>query len=280
MTFSVHKSVESIRLFSRNAAVRPTLIPTMGALHDGHRELIRHATTYGRPVVVSIFVNPLQFGPQEDFNRYPGNLEEDLYLAREAGADCVWTPTPDVLTPTDLTFSIDPGPLGDVLCGMFRPGHFRGVSTIVLKLFSAVEPGAAVFGWKDAQQFILISRMVRDLNLPIEMIGVETVRESDGLAMSSRNRYLSPDHRSQASQLGRTLMDTQDWAYRVQPKSAEIIDRVQQQLCSIPGVVEIQYVSCVSKTSLQPLAQPIPGDTLLAAAIRFPEVRLIDNVRW
>jgi pantoate--beta-alanine ligase len=174
------------------------LVPTMGALHEGHLALVRAAREHAERVIVSIFVNPLQFGPAEDFNRYPRTLDQDTTLLAEAGADLVFAPAPDDMTPPGMLFSVDPGPMADVLCGHYRPGHFTGVCTIVTKLFQVARPGHAYFGWKDAQQFLILRRMVEELNIPVTLQAVETIREADGLAMSSRNNYLTPELRAAA----------------------------------------------------------------------------------
>jgi pantoate--beta-alanine ligase len=282
MAITVLHSIEQVRNHYRQTPVRPVLVPTMGALHAGHEALIRHAATLERPVVVSIFVNPLQFGPSEDFDRYPRTPEADLALAEAAGADVVWIPDSAEMTPPNLTVTVDPGPLGDALCGRFRPGHFRGVCTIVLKLFQVVQPSAAVFGWKDAQQFVILSRMVSDLNLPLEMIGVETQREPDGLARSSRNRYLSPEHRAEAALIGQTLLALQQEVAQAPhpPAVSELIQKVRTKLNQLSGAELVQYVECVSLDTLSPIVAVQPGNTLFAVAVKYPEARLIDNVRF
>jgi pantoate--beta-alanine ligase len=260
----------------------PVLVPTMGALHEGHGRLIEVAASLGGPVIVSIFVNPLQFGPTEDFGKYPRTLEADLALAVQAGADAVWLPTVEDLTPQGMIVSVDPGPMGDRLCGAWRPGHFRGVATIVMKLFQCVRPRASVFGWKDAQQMIILSKMVEDLNVGVEIIGVETVREPSGLAMSSRNRYLSPEMRDEAAAIGQALLEAK--AYAISQGgvvvSSEICQRVRTGIERHPVLKKIQYVECVSTVDLAPLEKSVPGQTLLAVAVRLDQARLIDNVRW
>lgn len=176
-----------------------TFVPTMGALHDGHASLVRLAAEGQGPVVVSDFVNPTQFAPGEDFDAYPRDLDGDAEIAAAAGADVLWAPDVDEVYPEGFTTSVDPGPLGLELCGATRPGHFVGVATVVTRLFGLVRPTRAIFGRKDYQQLVMLQRVTRDLALDIDIIGAPTVRETDGLAMSSRNRYLSPAERQQAT---------------------------------------------------------------------------------
>ena len=176
-----------------------SFVPTMGALHDGHASLIRAAAGFGDPVVVSDFVNPTQFGPDEDYARYPRDLEGDAAIAAEAGADVLYAPAVDEVYPPGFQTTVDPGPLADELCGATRPGHFVGVATVVTRLYGLVRPRRALFGRKDYQQLVLMQRVARDLALPVEVLGAPTVREADGLALSSRNRYLSPEERAAAA---------------------------------------------------------------------------------
>jgi pantoate--beta-alanine ligase len=254
---------------------RVALVPTMGALHDGHAALVRRARaeTDG-PVVVSVFVNPLQFAPGEDLDRYPRTLEADLEVCAAAGADLVFAPTvAEVYPGGDPQVTVDPGPLADVLEGAVRPGHFRGVLTVVAKLFGLVRPDLAVFGEKDYQQLVLVRRMVADLCLGVEVIGVPTQREPDGLALSSRNVYLDADQRTRATILSRALAAAQARASYGVPAARWAAMSV---LAEDPGL-ELDYLA-VRGTDLAELDDPaaVPGRALVAA--RFGNTRLIDNV--
>jgi len=254
-------------------------VPTMGYLHEGHATLIRKAADIAHVVIVSIFVNPLQFGPNEDFERYPRDLGHDLQLASRAGATHIFYPSADLLTPKDLQVMVEPGPMGEVLCGRSRPGHFRGVCTIVAKLFNIVQPDFAVFGWKDAQQLLIIRKMVQDLNFPVEIIGVETVREPDGLAMSSRNIYLSPDERQRANVLAQALTEAKQQALTGKKSAAElrnyVIARLQNDMRG-----RVDYVEVVRMSDLSSLEEIEVGNTMIAAAVFLGTTRLIDNIRF
>lgn len=234
-------------------------VPTMGALHPGHLALVRRAHQEGAPVLVSIFVNPTQFGPSEDLATYPRTLERDLELCREAGAAAVYAPTPEDMYRPGGTTWVEVGPLAEPLCGRFRPGHFRGVATVVAKLFLRSQPQKAYFGEKDYQQLQVIRAMVRDLDFPLEVVGVPTVREPDGLAMSSRNAGLGPEARHQATQLYRAL---QAGPARAGPMLRE-------------AGIEPQYLEFVDPETLEPVTRP-PG--VLAVAAYVGGVRLIDNL--
>jgi pantoate--beta-alanine ligase len=254
-------------------------VPTMGYLHDGHAALIRRAREVAPRVVVSVFVNPLQFGPAEDFERYPRDPARDLKIAAAAGATDMFMPAAREFTPASIAFSVDPGSMARALCGKSRPGHFAGVATIVAKLFNAVQPTHAVFGWKDAQQFIILRKMVSDLDFPVQMVGVETIREPDGLAMSSRNVYLSPEERAQSPEIHSALAHAcrrfeRDGEARTSALVRDIRARVESKTCA-----KVDYVRAVSINALLPLARIAPGNTLIAIAARFSKARLIDNVR-
>ena len=197
-------SIAAVRSF-RAARQRVVFVPTMGNLHDGHISLMQQAHRHGDAVIASIFVNRLQFGPNDDFDRYPRTFDDDCERLRKAGVEAVFAPDEDTLYPEPQTYVVDPPEIQHQLEGEFRPGHFRGVATVVLKLFNIVQPSAALFGKKDYQQFLVLSNMVRQLAMPIEVIGGETVRAEDGLALSSRNGYLSPEERAEAPVLYRTL---------------------------------------------------------------------------
>ncbi len=254
------------------------IVPTMGALHEGHLTLVRHAKAAADRVIVSIFVNPLQFGPGEDFDRYPRNLEEDSELLQSAGADIVFTPNVDDMTPADMRVTVDPGPMGDVLCGQYRPGHFRGVCTIVTKLFHITRPGQAYFGWKDAQQFLILRKMVQDLNFPVAMHGIETMREADGLAMSSRNAYLNPDERHGATVLFRSLEKARTSHVGGQSAAVDLTAEIRGIIATEP-LAKLQYCEVMRMDTLEPVDNVLPGNTLIAVAAHFGETRLIDNIR-
>jgi pantoate--beta-alanine ligase len=249
-----------------------TLVPTLGALHDGHARLLDVAAPRPGSLVVSIFVNPLQFGPGEDLARYPRPLEADLDLCRAHGVDVVFAPAVSQMYPSgEPLVTIDPGPLGAILEGARRPGHFRGVLTVVAKLFGLVRPDTAVFGDKDYQQLVLVERMVADLCLPVEVVAVETVREPDGLAMSSRNRYLSDAERRAAGVVSRCLAAGRAAGPR---GAAEVLAEAEAVLADEPGVA-VDYLRLTSPD----LAEPAPsGDARLLVAATVGTTRLIDNV--
>ena len=251
-------------------------VPTMGYLHEGHASLIRHARKRADEVVVSIFVNPAQFGPGEDYQTYPKDLDRDLRLIREAGADTVFIPSAEEMYPPDFATFVHVEGLTEGLCGVARPGHFRGVTTVVAKLFTSVKPHLAVFGQKDAQQALVIRRMVRDLNLDVEVQIAPTVREPDGLAMSSRNIYLNPDERLQAPALYQALRLAQQMARAGERNAPKIIQKMRDLISERPGA-RIDYVSIVDTQGLRPVEQ-LAGEVLVAVAVRFGRARLIDNV--
>jgi pantoate--beta-alanine ligase len=247
------------------------VVMTMGALHDGHAQLIRTARQQAEQVIVTIFVNPLQFGPNEDLDRYPRTLDADLKICRSEGADIVFAPTPDVVYPAgDPLVRVDPGPLGARLEGASRPGHFAGMLTVVLKLLHLTAPQLAFFGEKDFQQLVLIRRMVRDLDLPVQIVGVPTVRESDGLARSSRNRYLDPAQRTAALALSRALAAGSAAAPHGR---AAVLAAVEQELTRDPLVVP-DRIDLVDPDTLED-ATTGPARLLLAA--KLGSTRLIDN---
>jgi pantoate--beta-alanine ligase len=249
-------------------------VPTMGNLHAGHLALVRQAMGAGRPVVVSLFVNPLQFGPGEDYERYPRTLEADCALLRDAGVDIVFAPDTAELYPEPQRFLVQP-PLADELCGAFRPGHFAGVCTVVLKLFNLVQPRLAVFGRKDYQQLFLIKAMVRQLNLPIEILAGETVRDADGLALSSRNAYLSAAQRAEAPRLYAVLSDLKQ---RLEAGARDLpaLEAAARVELEAHGW-QVDYVSVRSQATLLP---PGAGECALVVlgAARLGQTRLIDNV--
>jgi len=251
-------------------------VPTMGALHEGHLSLVRAARRECDVVVVTIFVNPTQFGPSEDFDNYPRTLDTDLVACTNEGVDYVFTPTADAMYPQGSATWVEVERLTDGLCGSSRPGHFRGVTTVVAKLLNITQPDKAYFGEKDYQQMVVIRRMVADLGMPVEIVGMPIVREPDGLAMSSRNRYLSPDERRDALVLPRSLEDART---RVEEgeRSAEIIANEIRNRVGQVGRARIDYVSVVDANTLEPVDR-IEGTVLVAMAVYIGSTRLIDNV--
>ncbi len=247
------------------------LVPTMGALHEGHRALVRAARERAGSVVVSVFVNPTQFGPGEDLDRYPRTWDADLAALTEEGADAVFhPPVAEVYPPGALGVTVDPGPLGDVLEGAVRPGHFAGVLTVVAKLFGLARPDLALFGEKDYQQLVLVRAMARELALPVEVVGVPTVREDDGLALSSRNRYLAPEERARAAALHRALRTGADAGPR---GAGAVLAAARGVLAEAPGLVP-DYLE-LTDPDLGPAPAAGPARLLLAA--RAGATRLLDN---
>jgi len=253
-------------------------VPTMGALHQGHERLIEQARHECSRVVVSIFVNPLQFDRADDLERYPRTLDADIDLCGRLGVDLVFVPTVHEMYPTPPACTVDPGPLAVALCGAHRPGHFRGVATVVLKLLHMVGADRAYFGEKDAQQLAIIRRLVADFNLPVAIVGVPTVREADGLAISSRNVHLSPDERRLAPALYRALCEARDQiaAGVVDPSvtKASALKRIPKD----PGV-RLEYLEIVNPEDMQPVER-ISGPVCVAGAMWVGATRLIDNVMY
>jgi len=253
------------------------LVPTMGALHEGHLSLVDRAKESGDAVVATIFVNPLQFGPSEDLARYPRDEESDLRRLEERGADLAFVPSVNAIYPEGSpSVTVDPGPMAEVLCGPWRPGHFRGVLTVVAKIFGLVRPDRAVFGRKDYQQAVLIRRMVRDLDLGVEIELAPIVRESDGLAMSSRNAYLTPEERGQASELFRALTGARVAFTSGERRTARLKIIVERQLAA-HALLHLQYVEVVDPSTLEAAEEAGPSDVALLAA-SCGTTRLIDNV--
>jgi pantoate--beta-alanine ligase len=252
------------------------LVPTMGALHEGHASLIRAARAETGFVIVSIFVNPTQFGPKEDLARYPRTLDQDLDLCRQTGADLVFSPEVPAIYPPGFRTYVEVHGLQGVLCGASRPGHFRGVATVVLKLFNIVQPDFAYFGQKDAQQARLIRQMVRDLDVPIQIRTCPIVREPDGLALSSRNRYLSPAQRQQAVVLSEALEMARRQVENGERDAPTVQQAVAGHIATAPEAI-IDYVAVVDLDTLQPLSR-LQGQVLVAVAVTFGTTRLIDNI--
>ncbi len=259
----------------RRIGKRIGLVPTMGALHEGHLSLVRAARAECGCTVVSIYVNPSQFGPNEDFAKYPRTLEADLALLAGCGTDLAFAPgNEEVYRPGHAAW-VEPGGIAEPLEGQFRPGHFRGVATVVLKLFNMVQPDAAYFGQKDYQQALVIRRMAADLDLPVAIRVCPTVREPDGLAISSRNRYLSPSARQRAVVLWKSLELAGRLVQQGQ-RSAEAIAARMRELIGTAADARIDYVALVDPETLQPV-ETITGRTLAALAVRIENTRLIDN---
>lgn len=249
-------------------------VPTMGYFHEGHLSLMRQAKKETDKVIVSIFVNPIQFGPKEDFKRYPRDLKRDLEMAKSVGVDIVFYPKEKDMYPKDYKTYVRVKELENRLCGKFRPGHFQGVCTVVLKLFNIVMPHIAYFGQKDAQQAIIIKRMVKDLNIPVKIKVMPIVREKDGLAMSSRNTYLNEKERKDAVILYKGLKLAKDLVKEGLTDSSYIIKRVKRFIK--PKVTKIDYVEIVDTKNLLPL-EKIEREALLALAVWIGDTRLIDN---
>ena len=252
------------------------LVPTMGALHEGHGSLIQQARKETDCLVVSIFVNPLQFGPRDDYTRYPRTPEADLDFCRKLDVDLIFEPEVEEMYPTPSLTSVEVTRITDYLCGPFRPGHFSGVATIVAKLFQIIQPQRAYFGEKDAQQLKVIERMVSDLNLGVTVVAVPTVRESDGLAVSSRNQYLSPQERALAPVLYRALQVAQQAIAEGVLDSGEVQKRALAVLEQEQSVT-VEYLEIVDPEEMQPV-QRITGPVRVAGAIRIGATRLIDNL--
>jgi pantoate--beta-alanine ligase len=250
-------------------------VPTMGFLHEGHLSLVAHAKQECDLVVMSIFVNPLQFGPNEDFERYPRDLDRDEALAREAGVDVLFTPSVEEMYPRPSFTFVEVEGLTKSLCGESRPGHFRGVATVVTKLFNIVQPQKAYFGQKDFQQVRVIEQMVEDLNMPVEIVACPIVREPDGLALSSRNVYLSPEERKQALSLYASLREVEKAFAEGERNAARLIQISVDRIKAEP-LADIDYVRIVNRRTLTDV-ETINEPALFALAVRFGKTRLIDN---
>ena len=255
---------------------RVGLVPTMGYLHEGHLSLVRRAREDCEHVVVSIFVNPAQFGPREDLSKYPRDLDRDLSLLSPLGVDLVWMPTAEIMYPPAYQTWVEVEAITRPLEGAMRPGHFRGVATVVAKLFNAVQPHKAYFGQKDAQQAAVIRQMTRDLSYPIEVVICPIVREPDGLAMSSRNVYLDPEQRKAATVLSRSLQAARDMYEHGERDAEQLRARMKEVLAGEPRA-EVQYVSCADYDTLEELDR-ITGKALLSMAVFLGKTRLIDNL--
>jgi len=268
--------ISEIRSLRQKLSGTVGFVPTMGYLHEGHLALVKQARIENSAVIVSIYVNPTQFGPREDFGAYPRDLNRDLELLREGGVDIVFVPSDDEMYPPEFSSWVDVEKVTERLEGASRSGHFRGVATVVAKLFNIVQPSRAYFGQKDAQQVIVIKRMVADLNMGTEVVVVSTVRESDGLAMSSRNIYLSPKERQAATVLFRALTLAQRLG-RSGEKDAEKVRRQMTALIQKEPLAQIDYVSVADAETLEEL-NLIDCLALASLAVRIGKTRLIDNM--
>ncbi|MGY3494230.1 pantoate--beta-alanine ligase [Bradyrhizobium sp. USDA 4502] len=260
---------------ARRANKRVGVVPTMGYLHDGHLALVEASRAQCDVTVVSIFINPTQFGPSEDLSTYPRDFERDEKLCRDAGAAILFAPDVQEVYPTQFETFVEPGELAKPLCGAFRPGHFRGVATVVCKLFNMVQPDIAFFGQKDFQQCAVVRRMTIDLNLPIEIVAVPTVREQDGLAMSSRNRYLSEEERRRALAISRGLFAAAD-GFRSGERNVKKLIAIA--MGHLEPVDRVQYLELVYSDTLRTAESPLRRPAALCAAAYVGSTRLIDNV--
>ncbi len=251
-------------------------IPTMGALHEGHLSLIRKARKENDFVIVSIFVNPVQFGPKEDFAKYPRNLKQDTLLCKKAEVDIVFSPSAKSMYPEGYQTYVSVDDLSGLLCGGFRPGHFKGVATVVIKLFNIVKPDTAYFGQKDAQQSIIIEKMVQDLNMPVKVKVMPTAREADGLAMSSRNKYLNFNERKDAAVLYQALTLAKRLIGQKELNAPALVSKMKQMINKKKSA-KIQYICVVDSKTLRPLTK-IRGRALIALAVWIGKARLIDNI--
>jgi pantoate--beta-alanine ligase len=277
------KLIERLAAMQDHARAREkpcVLVPTMGALHRAHLELIRVAREHAGPdgeVAVSIFVNPLQFEPGSDLEKYPRPVQQDEDACRAAGADVLFRPTANEMYLADRSVFVEETKLSGGLCGMSRPGHFRGVCTVVTKLFNLVAPQAAVFGEKDYQQLAIVRRLVRDLNFRIEIVGVPTMREADGLALSSRNQYLSATERAQAAVLFRALQRSREAVHRGETSAKKIVSTAREMIEKV-NAARVDYVSIVDGDTLEPITRIGPNAVMLLAVF-IGKTRLIDNVQ-
>lgn len=272
--------MQSLALELRLAGRKLALVPTMGALHGGHQRLVEKANEAGDIVIVSIFVNPTQFAPGEDFRTYPRSFETDCELARKWGADIVFAPLADDIYPGGFQTAVAVKDFEQAMCGTHRPGHFGGVATIVLKLLNICQPHVALFGWKDAQQFLLLRRMTGDLNVPTQLLGIETVREPDGLALSSRNRNLTEEERAAAPAIYQALGEAKRSVESGERSAKTLLDDVHRAIEGASPLLDIQYVELISMDRLEPLENIVTDNSLLAAAVHLGKTRLIDNIRF
>lgn len=270
------RSMNAWSATKRAAGLRICCVPTMGALHAGHLALIDEARRHGDMVVVSIFVNPLQFNRSDDFDTYPRPIDDDVEACRAAGVDAVYAPTASVMYPQGFQTHVEPGDLADSLEGTHRPGHFRGVTTVVAKLFGAIQPHVAVFGQKDFQQLTVIRRMVADLDMDIEIVGAATVRESDGLAISSRNQRLSADDRHASTCVIGALRLVEQAVADGEDDAARLVELARQRVTDEPRA-NLEYIEVVDPVTLAAVTV-VKEPAVMVAAVWFGDVRLIDNI--
>ncbi|MFN3486149.1 MAG: pantoate--beta-alanine ligase [Planctomycetota bacterium] len=275
-TLETIRDVQDYVASCRKKGLSIGFVPTMGAFHEGHLSLMRQARKDNKAVIVSIFVNPLQFSAGEDYDRYPRRLDQDARLAESEGVDVLFTPSVAEMYPKGFDTYVDQSDLPSKLCGPFRPGHFRGVLTVVTKLLNIVKPDRAYFGQKDYQQFLIIRRAVIDLNLDVEVRLLPTVREEDGLAMSSRNVYLGPKQRKDATVLYRALKRAEELVAAGESSAARVAAEMKRLIHRVKGT-RIDYVAIVNSETLEPVKE-IKGKTLIALAVRIGKARLIDNI--
>jgi pantoate--beta-alanine ligase len=273
------KSLARMQQLARTLPRPVVLVPTMGALHEGHLALVDHAKKLagrGGFTVATIFVNPTQFGPQEDYRKYPRPFYRDCLLLRKKACNLIFAPTPSEMYQADASVVVTESQLATLMCGLSRPGHFAGVCTVVAKLFHLVRPDMAVFGEKDFQQLAILRRMVRDLNFPVRLVGHPIVREADGLALSSRNVYLSPQERQQAPLIQQALREAEK-KLRTTAISRTSLENLIRRVIEQGFLAKVDYVAVVDPETLQP-KEPQELPVLLAAAVYFGETRLIDNI--
>jgi len=271
------KNVKDMSQACRQARRTLGLVPTMGALHQGHRSLVRQARAENATVAATIFVNPAQFGANEDLAKYPRDLEGDLDLLNHEGVDLVFNPGPEAIYPPGFDTWVDVGAIGDKLEGAHRPGHFRGVATVVAKLFNIVQPDRAYFGQKDGQQTLVVRQLVRDLNLELDVVIVPTVREPDGLALSSRNAYLTPEQRRAAPVIYQSLCRAKD-RWHQGDRDAETLRQTAREFLGMEPMIErIDYISLADANTLAELDQ-VEGPAMLLVAVKLGTPRLIDNI--
>lgn len=272
-------NIREIRIkvsLAKKKGLKIGFVPTMGFLHQGHLSLVEAAKKECDYVVVSIFVNPTQFGPREDFNKYPRDIKRDIKMLETFSVDVVFYPQAEEMYPPGFASYIDPGKIGDMLCGESRPGHFRGVATIVVKLFNIVEPDTAYFGEKDFQQQVIIKNIVQDLDIPVRVVSLPTVRESDGLAMSSRNKYLTKKQRAAAPLLYQSLVAGKKMV-KDGEKRSPIITRKMRVIIAQSRLINLEYIKVVDPSKLEPVKK-IVGRALIVLAAKLGKTRLIDNI--
>ncbi|MQA00554.1 MAG: pantoate--beta-alanine ligase [Dehalococcoidia bacterium] len=274
----IARTIEEFRALRRELPGPVGLFPTLGALHEGHLALIERARGENASVVTSLFVNPTQFGPNEDFSLYPRDEERDCRLFREAGVNLVFVPSLEEMYPAGFDVTVRVGGVTERLEGERRPGHFDGVATIVAKIFTVTQPDRAYFGEKDGQQLLVIRKLVRDLNLPVEIVACPTVRDPDGLALSSRNAYLSPEEREQALSLSRGLRLATK-AFADGERGADALRRIARREIEAQSLSDIDYVALADAETLAEVEGEVTRPALLLVAVRFGKTRLIDNAR-